>query len=67
MHPFVGGLVRQSLILKRASECHHDWSIELTGGEVQCSRCTLIAASRVFADSLPFGTQPKATGGKDRP
>jgi hypothetical protein len=57
-HPFIGGLVRQVIILKRASECHHDWSVELDGGELQCSRCSIIAASRAFADSRPFGTQP---------
>jgi hypothetical protein len=57
-HPFVGGLVRQVIILKRASECRHDWSVELESGEVQCRRCSIIAASRAFADSVPFGTQP---------
>jgi hypothetical protein len=57
-HPFVGGLVRRAIILKRASECRHDWSAELDGGEVQCRQCSIIAASRAFADSLPFGTQP---------
>lgn len=66
MHPFVGGLERETLIMKRAAECHHDWSIALTGGELQCKQCGIIAASRVFADALPLGTQPKAAG-KDSP
>ena len=62
-HPFVGAIVRNQLILKRASDCTHDWSVELADGEVQCSRCTIIAASRALADSLPFGTEatPSAT------
>ena len=38
----VGGLVRETIALKRAYTCEHEWK-PLNAGEDQCQRCTVIA------------------------
>ncbi len=39
---FVGGLVRETILLARANRCDHEW-VSYSGTEEQCTRCAVIA------------------------
>lgn len=38
----IGGLVRETIALRRAYDCTHAWK-PLNAGEDQCSKCAVIA------------------------